>query len=56
MYVLYTCIIFILITLCPWCVTCLYKVIADVGLSDHWQDVGLTPLHCLASPAEGIDQ
>ncbi len=39
-----------------WGITCLYKVVADVGLSDHWQDVGLTPLHRLASPTEGIDQ
>lgn len=36
--------------------TCLYEVVADVGLSDHWQNVGLTPLHCLAPPTEGIDQ
>lgn len=38
------------------CRTCLYEVVADVGFSDHWQDVCLTPLHGLAPPTERIDQ
>ena len=55
-YVWSKCFICLVMLLWLWCVTCLYKVVADVGFSDHWQDVGLTPLHRLASPTEGIDQ
>lgn len=35
-------------------VTCLDEVVANVGLLDHWKDLGLTPLHGLSSPTEGI--
>ena len=36
--------------------TCLYEVVADVGFSDHWQYVRLTPLHGLTPPTDRIDQ
>ena len=38
------------------CGTCLDEVVADVGLSDHGEDVCLTPLHGLAPPTERVDQ